>query len=303
MYRNFDRKVRNLPAVLKGRGYLGHSLLTALVDFVLWPSDVARVIKIYKEEFGVNPSLLQSKSFNEKLQRTKILNRKKCYTQYADKLSVRDYVAGRVGKDILNDIFWIGTDLREVDKKKLPDKFVIKSNHCSGQILVVEDAASFDWGEAEILTSKWLSVEYSALGAEWQYRWIEPKLFIERHLGDIDGKLPVDYKFFCFKGKVKFIQVDYDRFENHTRALYDVSFKPLPVSYHFPRFEGKSSPPVCLLDMIRVAELLSSGEDFLRVDLYDQGRVIFGELTLHPGNGKEKFLPEEWDLMFGALWQ
>lgn len=47
--------------------------------------------------------------------------------------------------------------------------------------------------------------------------------------------------------------------------------------------------------MIAVAERLSAKEVFLRVDLYDLGHPVFGELTLHPNAGLSPFDPPEWD--------
>jgi TupA-like ATPgrasp len=53
--------------------------------------------------------------------------------------------------------------------------------------------------------------------------------------------------------------------------------------------------------MLRIAETLASDESFVRVDLYEIGRPIFGELTLHPAAGVMEFTPREWDLRLGQL--
>ena len=47
--------------------------------------------------------------------------------------------------------------------------------------------------------------------------------------------------------------------------------------------------------MIELAEILAEGEPFLRVDLYDMGRPVFGELTFHPESGLGQFTPSDWD--------
>jgi hypothetical protein len=125
---------------------------------------------------------------------------------------------------------------------------------------------------------------------------------IEPLLKGPDGKLPLDYKFFCFHGKVEFIQVDVDRFTKHTRNMFDRDFNRLPVALKFPPYPGEVSKPTCLEDMIQIAEILSNREPFIRVDLYECDRPIFGELTIHPGAGLEHFTPPEWDLRFGARW-
>jgi len=39
--------------------------------------------------------------------------------------------------------------------------------------------------------------------------------------------------------------------------------------------------------MIEMTEALAGRKSFIRVDLYDIGRPIFGELTLHPEEASE----------------
>ena len=54
--------------------------------------------------------------------------------------------------------------------------------------------------------------------------------------------------------------------------------------------------------MIAIAEALSQGIDFLRVDLYNVNRsIFFGETTFYPNSGFGKFTPEKWDMKIGQL--
>ena len=56
--------------------------------------------------------------------------------------------------------------------------------------------------------------------------------------------------------------------------------------------------------MLRIAEQIGSAFDFVRVDLYDTGdEVFFGELTIYPGAGYERFATREDDLFFGSFWR
>ena len=61
-----------------------------------------------------------------------------------------------------------------------------------------------------------------------------------------------------------------------------------------------AAKPDCFEKMLQLAESLAGLEPFLRVDLYDIGRPIFGEITLHPEAGLGKFNPPEWDEKLGA---
>lgn len=60
--------------------------------------------------------------------------------------------------------------------------------------------------------------------------------------------------------------------------------------------------PENLNEMIAIAEKLSYGFKFLRVDLYNvKGKIYFGELTFYPAAGVGVFVPKEWDEKLGTL--
>jgi hypothetical protein len=218
-------------------------------------------------------------------------------------LAVRDFVAERVGSHVLTKLFWVGSDLQDAQRQSLPRKFVLKANHSCNKNLLVTDVSLFDWEAAETLVRCWLAEDYSVGLSEWQYRWILPILFIEEYLEDPHRTVPLDYKFLCFNGRVEMIQVDIDRFsEHHTQALLDRNFRRLPVKFNCPQYEGDLLQPGCYHSMRDIAERLAAQERFLRVDLYDVGRPIFGELTLTPGAGYGPIEPPDWDEKLGALW-
>jgi hypothetical protein len=54
--------------------------------------------------------------------------------------------------------------------------------------------------------------------------------------------------------------------------------------------------------MIRVAEALAEGMDFVRVDLYSdlKSRIRFGELTFTPGNANSRFSDFRFDQWLGS---
>ena len=220
--------------------------------------------------------------------------------EQADKFAVRAYVEQKIGKEYLNKLLWVGEDLQQAKRVPLPSRFVIKANQGSGSNLIVRDAASLDWEAAHEQTQQWLRQDHSVHFAEWQYRWIKPRVLIEEFLEGSDGGVPLDYKFFCFRGRAEMVQIDFDRFTDHTRAFYDRNFKLLPFGVKYPRQSRIAAKPDCFEKMLQLAESLAGPELFLRVDFYDIGRPIFGEITLHPGAGLEKFDPAEWDEKLGA---
>ena len=114
------------------------------------------------------------------------------------------------------------------------------------------------------------------------------------------GKEPEDYKFFCFNGEPAVIQVDLDRFTNHQRVFYDLSWKKQPFGLLYPYCERVVSKPDNLATMIDIAKKLSEGIRFCRVDLYSwEKKTIFGEITFFPECGFGRFYPQSYDLHLG----
>ena len=132
-------------------------------------------------------------------------------------------------------------------------------------------------------------------GREWPYKNVEPKIVCEKYMVDESGNQLKDYKIFCFNGEPRLVQVDYDRFTNHRRNLYDLEWNYLHASIGYPSDPQVVIPkPQCLDGMLSVARRLSEGFTHVRVDLYNiNGQVYFGELTLYHGSGFETFLPNE----------
>jgi TupA-like ATPgrasp len=286
---------------LQLRGWGRYLIGRMIVDLLLWPSDFLTVRRTYASLFGRPPRLLFPKTFNEKLQRDKLFHRRSSHAIFADKIAVRDYVKQKVGSHVLSKLYWTGTDLRTAPIGILPTKFVIKANHCSGTNLIVSDRDTFNWNEGHEQTCRWLQLDYSEMWAEWQYRWITPRLLIEEVLEGQDGMSPPDYKFFCFRGRVEMVQIDFDRFLNHTRIFVGRNFEVLQFGLQYPRYLGGFGRPANFSTMIEMAEVLAWKESFIRVDLYDVGRPIFGELTLTPEAGLGKFDPPEYDATLGKL--
>ena len=114
------------------------------------------------------------------------------------------------------------------------------------------------------------------------------------------GKLD-DYKIHCFNGIPKIIQVDFDRFSNHRRNLYDTNWNYIEAEICYPTDKSHMiERPQALDEMLNIAEKLSKGCSYVRVDLYWTGnQVLFGELTFHHGSGCEIIKPESFSYLLG----
>ena len=115
-----------------------------------------------------------------------------------------------------------------------------------------------------------------------------------------------DYKFFCFNGVVKMFKVDFDRFTNHRANYYDEKGHILPFGEKYlpPDFSRDIEIPESIPQMIQLAQVLSKGIPFVRVDFYDvNGRIYFGELTFYPASGFGPFTSNDADLEVGSWLQ
>jgi hypothetical protein len=227
------------------------------------------------------------------------------WTLFSDKLGVREFVDRRVGPEYLVPLLWHGDDPDELPFDELPAKFVIKTNHGCGYNVIVTDKTIVDRERIRLQLKKWLSENFchdKSLGIAWAYRDINPTIIVESFL-EVNGSVPVDYKFFCFDGRVDFVELHFDRFGEHSRRLFDRKFVPLDSTRGPKQYRGDVSAPENYREMVRVAECLSAGSDFVRVDLYSVGsRTYFGELTCYPGAGGVRFDPREYDFVVGERW-
>ncbi|MDZ7613614.1 MAG: ATP-grasp fold amidoligase family protein [Flavobacteriaceae bacterium] len=65
-------------------------------------------------------------------------------------------------------------------------------------------------------------------------------------------------------------------------------------------FQGKTEKPAFYEKMWELAEILAGRFPLVRVDFYliDQ-KIIFGEMTFYPGDGKYDFYPDEYNKIMG----
>ena len=266
------------------------------------PPVVTRV-RAYYRTFGRIPSLYQPRTFNEKILYKSLFDRRPLIGIFADKFRVRDYVKNKLGSDQhLIKLYGAYEDPAEIRKKYLPDRFVMKPNHASGLIKLYDGNSRLDIDELRTIARSWARINFYDVSKEWCYKQIKPLILIEERL-EIDGQIPKDFKFFCFHGEPRFVQVDVERFGEHRRNLYDLYWNRIEGVFSHPNCREPLKRPELFQQMCEIATKLSEDTDFIRVDLYDlHDRVYFGELTNYPEDGLGRFDPELLDAEWGRLW-
>jgi len=255
---------------------------------------------------GFWPNFVNPRRFSEKVWSLQLHGRDPILTLISDKLRVRDYVAEKVGSAYLVPLLWQGEQPEKIPFDELPRKFVIKNNHGCGFNIFVKDKSEIDKGKVKEQLRKWIRTNFchdTFLGIAWGYRNIRPHILIEPFLEE-NGKVPVDYKFWCFSGQVESISLHFDRFGNHMTLSFDRNFNPGGLHFDLPQYSGKFERPVNYKEMIEVAEALANEFEFMRVDLYNvEGKIYFSELTPYPGGVTTRFDPEKMDHLLGEKWR
>lgn len=254
--------------------------------------------QIFSNRFGYAPDFENPKGFNEKIQWLKLYDSTPIKGMLADKFAVREWVKKKIGEEYLIPILGVFDKFEDIDFSKLPDKFVLKTNHASSTNVLVKDKAKLNLLENKLKFKRWLSTNYAfKKGFELHYGLISPKIVCEKFMGN--GDL-VDYKFFCFSGGVKFVWVDTGRYTNHKRNIYDLNWKEMEFTYdNYEKTDVEK--PKNLDKMIEFAAKLSEGFAFVRVDFYEiDGRLYFGEMTFTSSSGMDRFHPEKYDEIVGS---
>lgn len=267
-----------------------------------WVPDTLHLKLMMRAMVGRWANIEAPVSFNEKLQWLKLHDRNPLYIRLVDKYAVKAWVAQRIGSQYVTKTYARWERTEDIDISSLPEHFVLKTNHDCGGIAICRDRATFNLDSAKEKLDKHLKLNYFWGGREWPYKNVRPCVFAEEYIDPgPDGDL-FDYKFMCFDGKARCVFTCTGRTEGDLRVdFFDTEWNHLPFTRHYPNADVQPERPRHLEDMLALAERLSGGIPFVRVDFYEQGdRVLFGEMTFYPGSGFEEFDPEEWDERLGS---
>lgn len=254
------------------------------------------------------PNMKNPLRFTEKLQCYKAFYRNDLMLDCVDKYLVRDFVEKKLGTDkYLNTLYQVCDSADEINFNALPEKFVIKTTDggSGDNVLICKDKMNLNIQETIEKVNSWRNKKYYTVSREWAYVGAkQSRIIVEQFLSQEDSNELLDYKLFCFNGKVKFLKIDFNRSSNHGANYYDLEMNLLPFG------EGECPPnpnkifekPRNLQLMIDLAEQLSMEFPFVRVDFYNiNGKIYFGELTFYPGSGYTQFIPDSADFDLGKL--
>lgn len=246
-------------------------------------------------------------SFTEKIQWLKIYGFKKNYSELVDKLSVKSYVANKIGSQYVIPLLNVWDGFDDIDWDSLPNQFVLKTTHGGGNggVVICRDKNCFNKIEAKKKLASSMKTNAGKTYREKPYINIPKKIIAETFISDSSGRELDDYKFFCFNGNPMFCQLIRNRSIKETIDFYDMQWTHMPFVGLNPNVENgceAALKPKNFDKMIEICKELSMGIPFVRVDLYNvHGQIYFGELTFYPASGFGSFRPNEWNNKLGDL--
>lgn len=247
---------------------------------------------------------------NEKINWLKLHESPKLWAELADKYTVRKFIESKGLSDILVPLYGVYNTANDINFDELPNSFILKTNHGSGDVVIVKDKSTINRKDIVNRINKFLRMPYGVQSGEPHYLFIKPRVIAEELLIPEDGFSTslIDYKIWCFNGEPHHIWACYSRTKKKVYIeVHDLDWNYCPehsvYNDHYDDGKGIIPKPKNFDNMLSIAQKLSEGFKEVRVDLYNQnGKIYFGEMTF-TGNGgymdwyKQDYLTEMGDLI------
>jgi hypothetical protein len=236
----------------------------------------------YHAAWSCWPDLNRPVTFDEKLLWLNLYWRHPLKTECADKYLLRGYVERSGMQHLLPRVHAVYESADEINIDDLPVQFVLKCTHGCKCNVFCFSRQNFDVAAAQRSLSRWLAMNFSQVLGELHYAGMKPRVICEELLHEENGRLPTDYKVFCFNGRPRWILCCTGREPNEkgTRSVVDVEWKPAGI------LREQAGSPTRLAELpalLEAAETLSAPFPFVRVDFYCiRGRLVLGEMTFTP---------------------
>lgn len=249
----------------------------------------------WPHQFGRKIDWNNPRDINEKIQWLICYSDTSEWTLLADKYRVREFVRERGLDHLLVPIYGVWNKAEDIDYDSLPEKFVLKCNHDSGSVFIIDKSKGYSKMIINKELNNTLKRKFGYIGCEPHYNKIKPCIIAEKFLEDSSNsfsKTLVDYKVWAFNGKVKSLWVCYNRTKEAVFVnIYDTNWNCHPectvATDHYRDGLGIVPRPQNLNEMLRAASILSKGFPQVRVDFYEvNGILYFGEMTFSSIGGR-----------------
>ena len=271
------------------------ALVMPLLKLVTWlnpimPKTMIQIRHLLRMKRFAN--LQNPKDLNEKILWMALNTDTTDWSRLADKYEVREYVQECGLEEILVNQYGLWNNMDMVPFDILPNAFVMKPTHGSGDVVIVRDKSTADLEGIKIKIQNELDEHICTSAAEMHYmriphRVIAEELLINDPISERYSSTLIDYKIWAFNGKVHYIWVCMNRFVKNKNGAevmtYDRDWNAHP-EYCRVTADFSLAPPIPkparYEHMLEVAEKLAEPFPVVRVDLYNlNGLIYFGEMT------------------------
>jgi glucosyl-dolichyl phosphate glucuronosyltransferase len=258
-----------------------------------------RMIRHFHRSMGYWPDVCRPRTKNEKFLWRKVFDRNPMYRLVSDKLAVRAFVKSRCPDLALADIAWIGSSLDQAPCIEAGS--IIKTNNGSSRNIIVGDGPS-DRGELSKQIAEWLTRPYGIAEGEWNYRDIQPYVFVEKSVSTPGDPSFLEISCHVLMGKCAFVTVEKDVKKASERiAAYDARGNRLIISLENV-LPDSFQLPATFEQAIRDGERIAKEFDYVRVDFMSVGsKLYFCECTVMPRSGLS-VIGREADDLINAAW-
>lgn len=266
-----------------------------------------RMTNIFNAGHSFPLDLEKPRTYSDKLNWMKLYYRNPLMPVVSDKFEVRKYLENLGYGYLLNDLLGVWDNVKDMDIKSLPERFVLKSTHGSGPswIKIVEDKKKVKWYPQKLIMKQWLKNTIDWMGGEWHYGEMKPRIIAEKFLEDKNARGLTDYKIHCFNGKAAFVMVCVGRAEGNLKFYcMTPDWELLRINRNGVEApEGFKPPkPENVDEMVRIAEDLAKPFPVVRMDFYDvDGKIYFGEFTFFESGGFDKGYTYEGQNIVGNM--
>ncbi|MCS5525621.1 MAG: hypothetical protein NZ737_00910, partial [Candidatus Poseidoniaceae archaeon] len=173
--------------------------------------------------------------YSQKLYRRMLYDRNPLLVTMEDKYKAREYVLSKDVCKVPKLLWWSVETPVKIPWNTLPERYVIKTNHWSGDGVYFINNSDISLGgiakdmtigelyrviengtdhRGKKVTRKWIERKLSrllkkryAMGLEWATQEINPPVIMIEEMLTVNGELPDDVKLHVFHGKVGWIQI------------------------------------------------------------------------------------------------
>lgn len=278
-----------------------------------WPDKalMKRNLRIYKVLQGRKCNIENPELFTEKIQLYKLYFKHPDLFRLTDKVKFKSYINEKLGEGHVIPMFGAWDNIEDFEKEwfsensVIPEEFVLKQNLQSmGRcIKIIHHKSEVNFPELKKEIATWFDIKNTQLNSVTRNLSNgKPMVLAEQFNANFKDQL-FDYKFFCFGGKPYYLYTAQDHFgeEGSHIAFYDTDWKRLDVQYGNHKV-GDIPCPKHFEEMKEIAEKLSAGFPFVRVDFFDTDDKLFlAEMTFVPGGGFTPYNPISFDKQMGDL--